>query len=568
MVQIGMASKEYPVEENSVLISRTDLKGIITYASPDFVQVSGYSEQELIGRPHNIIRHPDMPKKAFRSLWDTIKNNKPWTGIVKNKRKNGDYYWVDATVTPIRKNGKLTGYMSVRKKPIEGDIEKAKAIYLKWLQNEESPFLHIKKHFLEIVELFSKGNFSVIVFLFSAGLIYSIANLFLSEINSGNVSAMIVQSIFLVSALVSSFYFQRYQKKGSEQILESADSISSGELKNSLKTYGQGGIFIEEILLHLKSISISLWGIIYKIKLSANESDQLSSQLSRSTTEISAFIQNQAGAAQDITATLEELSATIHSISSSIKTQTESISSIKEKISELDESMSHVSREMNKLDETSETTSKTAWEGDKKIQNLVLRIQEISANSSKINEIVSLITSIADKTNLLSLNASIESARAGEAGRGFAVVAGEVSKLADQTAVSVKEITSLITTNNKIIHFASQEVVETVTYLQDILDGIRNINQSAVIVSKAVRSEAEKVSLIKENIYEAEKSANEIHSCIKEQGQTSSDISATVLGISQEITAIGQQLEILSVISAELTKPAKMMTSLIDHFEV
>ncbi|MCC6276177.1 MAG: hypothetical protein IT569_09995, partial [Leptospiraceae bacterium] len=124
------------------------------------------------------------------------------------------------------------------------------------------------------------------------------------------------------------------------------------------------------------------------------------------------------------------------------------------------------------------------------------------------------------------------------------------------------------TTNNKIIHFASQEVVETVTYLQDILDGIRNINQSAVIVSKAVQSEAEKVSLIKENIYEAEKSANEIHSCIKEQGQTSSDISATVLGISQEITAIGQQLEILSVISAELTKPAKMMTSLIDHFEV
>jgi len=568
MVKIGITGKEYPVEENSVLISRTDLKGIITYASPDFVQISGYSEQELIGKPHNIIRHPDMPKKAFRSLWDTIKNNKPWTGIVKNKRKNGDYYWVDATVTPIRKNGKLTGYMSVRKKPIEGDIAKAKVIYSKWLHNEDSAFFHIKNPFWGLVEFLSKRNFSVIVFLFSAGLLYSIANLFLSELNVRNVSALIIQSIFLVSALVSSFYYHHHQKRESGQLLESADFISSGELKNSLKTYGQGGVFSEEILLHLKSISISLWGIIYKIKLSANESEQLSSQLSKSTTEISEFIQNQAGAAQEITAASEELSATIQSISSSIETQAENISSIKEKISELDESMSHVSREMNKLDETSDTTSKTAREGDQKIQNLVIRIQEISANSSKINEIVSLITSIADKTNLLSLNASIESARAGEAGRGFAVVAGEVSKLADQTAVSVKEITSLITTNNKIIHSASQEVVETVTYLQDILDGIRNINQSAVIVSKAVQSEAEKVSLIKENIYEAEKSANEIHSCIKEQGQTSSDISATVLGISQEITAIGQQLEILSVISAELTKPAKMMTSLIDHFEV
>ena len=92
---------EYPITDETLIVSKTDLKGKLTYFNDQFVQASGFSEQELIGQPHNIIRHPDMPPEAFENLWDTLKAGKPWAGAVKNRRKNGDFYWVLASATPI-----------------------------------------------------------------------------------------------------------------------------------------------------------------------------------------------------------------------------------------------------------------------------------------------------------------------------------------------------------------------------------------------------------------------------------------------------------------------------------
>ena len=124
-----ITNKEYLFPEDSIIITKTNLKGKITFVSPDFISISGYSEEELIGKPHNLIRHPDMPKAAFKDLWDTIEKGLPWNGYVKNRRKNGDYYWVEATVTPIRENGKINGYMSVRKKPSRERIKEAEVLY-------------------------------------------------------------------------------------------------------------------------------------------------------------------------------------------------------------------------------------------------------------------------------------------------------------------------------------------------------------------------------------------------------------------------------------------------------
>lgn len=107
-------SREVPFPTKAYLVSRTDLKGIITYANDAFVEISGYSREELIGKSHNIVRHPDMPPAAFADLWDTIEKGLPWRGIVKNRCKNGDFYWVDAFVTPIKKDGNIIGYQSVR----------------------------------------------------------------------------------------------------------------------------------------------------------------------------------------------------------------------------------------------------------------------------------------------------------------------------------------------------------------------------------------------------------------------------------------------------------------------
>jgi methyl-accepting chemotaxis protein len=120
---------EVPLRDDAMIVSMTNLKGQITYINQDFLDISGFTEAELLGQPHNLVRHPDMPVEAFQDLWDTLKAERPWTGLVKNRCKNGDYYWVEANATPIWKEGSVTGYMSLRRKPSRTDVEAHETAY-------------------------------------------------------------------------------------------------------------------------------------------------------------------------------------------------------------------------------------------------------------------------------------------------------------------------------------------------------------------------------------------------------------------------------------------------------
>jgi methyl-accepting chemotaxis protein len=120
---------EVEVDEHALIASKTDLKGQITYVNQAFIDISGFSESELIGQPHNILRHPDMPSEAFADMWQDLKDGRPWTGLVKNRCKNGNYYWVLANVTPLRENGAVVGFMSVRRRASRQQISSAEAAY-------------------------------------------------------------------------------------------------------------------------------------------------------------------------------------------------------------------------------------------------------------------------------------------------------------------------------------------------------------------------------------------------------------------------------------------------------
>ena len=112
-----VSGREFTFPADQTLISVTDLKGRITYCNKNFIAVSGYTEDELLGQPHNLVRHPDMPEEAFRDLWATIESGRPWTALVKNRRKTGDHYWVRANATPVRDGDRILGYLSVRTRP-------------------------------------------------------------------------------------------------------------------------------------------------------------------------------------------------------------------------------------------------------------------------------------------------------------------------------------------------------------------------------------------------------------------------------------------------------------------
>ena len=116
---------EVPVKEGDELVSATNTKGVITFCNDTFCKVAGFERDELMRKAHNIVRHPDMPEAAFQQVWDRLKAGKPWMGIVKNRCKNGDHYWVDAYVTPLKVNGEITGYESVRVHPQRVYVERA-----------------------------------------------------------------------------------------------------------------------------------------------------------------------------------------------------------------------------------------------------------------------------------------------------------------------------------------------------------------------------------------------------------------------------------------------------------
>ncbi|WP_404426677.1 methyl-accepting chemotaxis protein [Thalassospira australica] len=147
-----VTNREIVMKDKDILVSRTDTGGKIEFANQSFVDISGYSEQELLGAPHNLVRHKDMPKEAFANLWSTVKSGLPWQGLVKNRSKSGDYYWVRANVTPVIQDGQTTGYISIRSKPSEAEKRHAESVYTDIRNNKA------KNHVLDSGEIISTGG--------------------------------------------------------------------------------------------------------------------------------------------------------------------------------------------------------------------------------------------------------------------------------------------------------------------------------------------------------------------------------------------------------------------------
>ena len=133
---LPVSGREYRPRDGMTIVSRTDTKGRITFVNPDFIEASGFVESELIGQPHNLVRHPDMPAEAFGDMWTTLKAGRPWTGLVKNRRKDGDHYWVVANVTPLWEGAEVVGYLSVRTVPSRDQVDAAEAAYRRFREGQ------------------------------------------------------------------------------------------------------------------------------------------------------------------------------------------------------------------------------------------------------------------------------------------------------------------------------------------------------------------------------------------------------------------------------------------------
>ncbi len=222
---------EVAMKKGTILVTRTNIKGIITYANDAFVEISGFTKEELIGSNHNIVRHPDMPAAAFEDLWSTIKAGHPWTALVKNRTKKGDYYWVDANVTPVFKNGKLDEFLSVRYLPKSEDILATESFYQKLnanqLQMRPKGVALMIKHIKEM-KLAYKGGIALLLFWMPS--LYYIYQNYLSE----NYSGLAVDAIISVIATGISFHVLRLFTSTLESSIGVSYALAGGYYKNKI----------------------------------------------------------------------------------------------------------------------------------------------------------------------------------------------------------------------------------------------------------------------------------------------------------------------------------------------
>ncbi|NEV64577.1 methyl-accepting chemotaxis protein [Thiorhodococcus minor] len=411
-LNLPITNRENDYPDSFVIVSTTDTKGLITYCNKPFIEISGYEEHELIGANHNVIRHPDMPPAAFKDLWATVKTGKAWRGIVKNRCKNGDHYWVDAYVTPVYEGDTLVGYQSVRTKPTRAQIDAAERLYARVrerkLEDLPRPLLPEPSHRAWLTAAFGAVGLGAVAAAWVgsiwAGLATLVLGLVLAQISASAIFRHIGESVRMAKA------------------------IASGDLTSPIHVSGNNET--AEVLQSIKMLQSRLATVMGHIQESATGVADAAGQLAQATNATHRLMEQQHQETDMVATAMNEMSATVAEVANNTSAAADAA-----------HQASGDAQNGRAVVRTSVDGIRQLAEG---VGEAAQTIAHLEAESANIGKILDVIRGIAGQTNLLALNAAIEAARAGEQGRGFAVVADEVRALAQRTQESTQEIQEMI----------------------------------------------------------------------------------------------------------------------------
>ena len=450
---------EYLLRDGQSLVSKTDTKGRITYVNPAFAEVSGFAEDELLGKPHNIVRHPDMPPAAFSDMWKTLQAGEPWTGLVKNRRKNGDFYWVVANVVPVKEGGRVAGYMSVRTRPARDQVQEAEALYRRFNEGNARGLA------LRRGAVVRTGPWARLLALRNLPLGRRLALMLGSQAALLLALACALEGLGwrllagagAVLTLLAWAELQRAIVAPMRAAHEAVFALAGGDL-SQLPPHGRDDE-MGRLLLALRQLNVNLTAIVGDVRANVSSIESATRAIADGNQDLARRTEAQAASLEQTAASLAQVAA----------------------------AAGHNSESAQRADGLVGAASSVAGRGGEAVQAVGSTMGQISDSATRIVDIIGLIDGIAFQTNILALNAAVEAARAGEQGRGFAVVAGEVRSLAQRSAGAAKEIKALIEESvrtvgqgNELVGTAGQTMREVVGSVQDaarIMHGITAASQ-------------------------------------------------------------------------------------------
>ncbi len=455
---------ETQVPAGQFIYSRTDLKGKIVEANQAFVDISGYSREEMIGQPHNLVRHPDMPSQAFANMWRDLKSGRPWRGIVKNRRKDGGFYWVVANASPVREEGKIVGYQSVRTRPTVEDVTAAKAAYQRLQKGDRSIRIFHGRVVPKRRSLWALFCCSEVQPWLLSGSCLVFTSLFLLRTALGwtwldNV-LLVLAALLLTITLFFMLVFMPAFQTGLQQLTDYLETLLlSGDLTKRFDLQRQDplGIIARKVDRFVSSVQAT----IQCMGDAARQVRDIASEVEQGMTQVHIVAQQQNRACSFAA---QEISAVTRSIA------------------DVANSAGHTCQVSVSAKHSSEAGSEVAHQASQTIVYLAdavktsaQQIEQLGQESEEISRITAVIKEIAEQTNLLALNAAIEAARAGETGRGFAVVADEVRKLAERTSTATEDI-------SRMVQAVQQETVKAVAGMRS---GAQHVEQGVQLVEQA-----------------------------------------------------------------------------------